>query len=99
MLKIIKHCRESLPTFVAGSMVGLAMDNTLEVTNCFPFPPDNDDGDDDAGSDYLTDMLKFMREVRGTWPAALAQSPSPRHRPSHHMTQRYLLARPRCPHR
>lgn len=64
VLKIIKHCRESLPTFVAGSMVGLAMDSTLEVTNCFPFPPDNDEDDDDAGSDYLTDMLKFMREVR-----------------------------------
>lgn len=66
VLKIIKHCRESLPTFVAGSMLGLAMDSTLEVTNCFPFPSDTGDDDDTglSGSDYVMEMLKSMRDVR-----------------------------------
>lgn len=65
VLKIIKHCRESLPTFVAGSMLGLALDNTLEITNSFPFPDSTDDheGEGQSGTDYVTEMLVAMRDV------------------------------------
>ena len=38
VLRIIKHCRESLPTLVAGSLLGLDVGNRLEVTNCFSHP-------------------------------------------------------------
>lgn len=43
VLKIIKHSRESLPTLVTGQLLGLDMDGTLEVTNCFPFLTDMND--------------------------------------------------------
>jgi len=65
VLKIIKHCRESLPTFVAGCVLGLGMENTLEVTNCFPFPSDSEDPSAGiSGQEYLMEMLKAMRDVR-----------------------------------
>jgi translation initiation factor 3 subunit H len=38
LLQIIKHCHESLPRSVAGSLLGLEADETLEVTNSFPSP-------------------------------------------------------------
>lgn len=38
VLRIIKHCRESLPTLVAGSLLGLDVGDRLEVTNCFAHP-------------------------------------------------------------
>lgn len=46
-LKIIKHCQESLPTMVTGSLLGLMIeDGCLEITHAFPFPePLNDKGD------------------------------------------------------
>ena len=45
-LKIIKHCQESLPTMVTGSLLGLMIeDGCLEITHAFPFPePLNDKG-------------------------------------------------------
>jgi len=40
VLKIVKHCRDSLPQMVAGSLLGLDQGSMskLEVTHCFPFP-------------------------------------------------------------
>jgi len=39
MLKIVKHCQESLPQMVTGSLLGLQVDGgVLEVTHAFPFP-------------------------------------------------------------
>jgi translation initiation factor 3 subunit H len=39
LLQIIKHCHESLPDCVAGSLLGLENENkVLEVTNSFPSP-------------------------------------------------------------
>ena len=37
-LKIIKHCKDSVPQLVTGLLLGLDIGSTLEVTNCFPFP-------------------------------------------------------------
>uniref|UniRef100_A0A7S3PVY4 Eukaryotic translation initiation factor 3 subunit H n=1 Tax=Chaetoceros debilis TaxID=122233 RepID=A0A7S3PVY4_9STRA len=39
VLKIVKHCQESLPNLVTGSLLGLAVENgVLEITHAFPFP-------------------------------------------------------------
>lgn len=47
MLKIVKHCQESLPQMVTGSLLGLQVDGgVLEVTHAFPFPePRKNDSD------------------------------------------------------
>jgi translation initiation factor 3 subunit H len=46
-LKIIKHCQESLPTMVTGSLLGLMIeDGVLEITHAFPFPEPLDDKGD-----------------------------------------------------
>mmetsp|Transcript_28007 Transcript_28007/g.40088 ORF Transcript_28007/g.40088 Transcript_28007/m.40088 type:complete len:350 (+) Transcript_28007:124-1173(+) len=37
-LKIIKHCQESLPQMVTGSLLGLSVGKVLEITHAFPFP-------------------------------------------------------------
>jgi translation initiation factor 3 subunit H len=67
-LKITKHCKESLPTPVSGSLLGLDVGNILEVTNCFPIP---DKGEEDASGanynamiqEYQIEMMKCLREV------------------------------------
>lgn len=37
-MKIIKHCSQTFPTIATGSIVGMDVNGTLQVTNCFPFP-------------------------------------------------------------
>jgi len=38
-LKIVKHCQDSLPQMVTGSLLGLSVgDGVLEITHAFPFP-------------------------------------------------------------
>merc|ERR1711934_8214 len=68
VLKIVKHCKEYLPQLVTGQLLGLDFDNTLEVTNCFPFPTRATDGDgeeydDSEGADYQIDMMRSLRDV------------------------------------
>ena len=40
VLKIAKHCKEnaSATSVVTGQLLGLDVGQTLEVTDCFPFP-------------------------------------------------------------
>jgi hypothetical protein len=38
VLKIVKHCTECQPSLVTGQLLGLDVDTTLEITDCFPFP-------------------------------------------------------------
>lgn len=52
MLKIVKHCRESLPELVTGQLLGLDIDGRLEVTDCFPFLTRGDDEDEEDGASY-----------------------------------------------
>lgn len=48
VLKIVKHCQESLPKFVSGSLLGLGVENgVLEITHSFPFPEPRDDSKTD----------------------------------------------------
>ncbi|CAO3592431.1 unnamed protein product [Absidia cylindrospora] len=58
VLKIIKHCRESYPSNVTGQLLGLDDKGTLEVTNCFPFPSDNDEN---ASAQYQLEMMRCLR--------------------------------------
>merc|ERR1711990_164456 len=67
VLKIVKHCKEHLPQLVTGQLLGLDYDQTLEVTNCFPFPStrevDSEDFEAEGGADYQMDMMRALRDV------------------------------------
>lgn len=64
VFKIIKHCTESLPDLVTGQLLGLDVDNTLEITNCFPFPNKvNDDNNDELGARYQIEMMDRLRDI------------------------------------
>ncbi|KAL7443094.1 hypothetical protein ACHAXH_008618 [Discostella pseudostelligera] len=58
-LKIIKHCQESLPTMVTGSLLGLTIEEgCLEITHAFPMPEPHDDNRGDivkTGDDAAID--------------------------------------------
>lgn len=79
VLKIVKHCQESLPKFVSGSLLGLVVNNgVLEISHSFPFPDPRDDsksdiiksandtGADDDGSalDGHEYQLEMMKMLR-----------------------------------
>lgn len=67
LLKIIKHCNECFPTLVAGSLLGLDANGTLEITYAYPFPASRGDGDrrddDIDGQEYQIEMMKMLRDV------------------------------------
>jgi len=63
LMKIIKHCHEEGAgnTEVAqGVLLGLVVDDRLEITNCFPFPRHADDLDEE---DYQLEMMRHLRKV------------------------------------
>lgn len=59
LLKIIKHCQENVPEPVTGQLLGLDVQNKVEVTHAFPMPSDTEDG----AEDYQEKMMKQLREV------------------------------------
>lgn len=74
VLKIVKHCQESLPELVAGTLLGLDVSGgILEITHAFPNPDPSRSSnastavDDNItpvnGVDYSLEMLKMLREV------------------------------------
>ncbi|KAK2755872.1 hypothetical protein FQN54_005668 [Arachnomyces sp. PD_36] len=38
VMKVIKHCSQTFPTTATGSIVGMDVNGTLQITNSFPFP-------------------------------------------------------------
>jgi len=60
LLKIINHSKESMPDVVSGQLLGLDVDQKLEVTNCFPFPSGHSEADGDA---YQLEMMRHLRTV------------------------------------
>ena len=62
-LKIIKHFEQSggltSATPVQGVLLGLMDNETLEITNCFPFPAD----EDADVSEYQREMIKKLRKI------------------------------------
>lgn len=71
MLKIIKHYQEEGQgsEVVQGVLLGLVVDDRLEITNCFPFPQHTeDDADFDEGKREqcpLTDLLSEITRPPG----------------------------------
>ena len=76
MLKIVKHCQESLPTLVTGSLLGLVVENgVLEITHAFPFPQPASTSTENLtpnvpsdtteldGTEFQLEMMKMLREV------------------------------------
>ena len=63
VLKIIKHCQEegSGSEWVTGCLVGVVIDDRLEVSNCFPFPKDTENPREEA--EYQRNVLKKLRTV------------------------------------
>ncbi|KAI8812885.1 hypothetical protein BJ742DRAFT_792109 [Cladochytrium replicatum] len=64
VLKITKHCRDHYPELTTGQLIGVDVNGTLEVTNCFPFTAklgDEEDGDDEA--EYSLQMLRSLRKL------------------------------------
>lgn len=69
-MKIMKHCNESLPTMVAGSLLGIDIDGVLEVTYSYPFPAPRVQNVDDEhvmedvdSTEYQIEMMKMLRDV------------------------------------
>lgn len=79
VMKMIKHSSQAFPTVATGSLVGMDVNGTLEITNSFPFPtvdvPAQDSAHDGASNAaaaapraranvvYQNEMIKFLREV------------------------------------
>ncbi|KAF4153248.1 hypothetical protein CNMCM8927_002487 [Aspergillus lentulus] len=79
VMKIMKHCSQTFPTTATGSIVGMDVGGTLEITNSFPFPlvevpPESHF--DNAGANpaaaaprakantvYQAEMIRMLREV------------------------------------
>uniref|UniRef100_A0A2P2HXY0 Eukaryotic translation initiation factor 3 subunit H n=2 Tax=Hirondellea gigas TaxID=1518452 RepID=A0A2P2HXY0_9CRUS len=63
LMKIIKHCHEestNTAEVAQGVLLGLMVDEVLEITNCFPFPTNADDLDVE---EYQLDMMRHLRKV------------------------------------
>mmetsp|Transcript_8380 Transcript_8380/g.9749 ORF Transcript_8380/g.9749 Transcript_8380/m.9749 type:complete len:345 (-) Transcript_8380:300-1334(-) len=64
LLKVIKHCKECMPSLVTGQLLGLDIGATLEVTNSFPFPSRSEEEETEAdGANYQLEMMRCLREV------------------------------------
>ncbi|EEH07993.1 eukaryotic translation initiation factor 3 subunit 3 [Histoplasma capsulatum G186AR] len=79
VMKIIKHSSQAFPTIATGSLVGMDVRGTLQVTNCFPFPvvdiPTESHFDNASQNSaavapraksntvYQAEMIKMLREV------------------------------------
>jgi len=77
VLKIVKHCQESLPQLVTGSLLGLAQESgVLEITHAFPFPEPRDavvadtkvkpEAEEEAaaidGHEFQLEMMRMLRD-------------------------------------
>lgn len=61
-LKIIKHCHEEGAGQIAqGALLGMLIDKTLEITNCFAYLKSEDEEPDNVH--YKFDMLRKLRDV------------------------------------
>jgi len=79
VMKMIKHSSQSYPTTATGSLVGMDVNGTLQVTNSFPFPTldtSNTDSHQESSQNvaaaaprskanalYQNEMIKYLREV------------------------------------
>lgn len=65
VLKIIKHCQEEgagVIDIAQGVLLGLGVDNRLEITNSFPFPRHTDEEDFDE-LEFQMEVMRHLRQV------------------------------------
>jgi translation initiation factor 3 subunit H len=78
-MKIVKHCSTTFPTTATGSLIGMELNGTIEVTNSFPFPSvdvaNTDSHQNDASMlaaaaprqkaniTYQNEMIRHLKEV------------------------------------
>lgn len=65
VLQIMKHCRQHAPFPVTGQLLGMDVDDTLQVTHSFGYVQRSniDDRDENVGEEYQMGMMKKLREV------------------------------------
>ena len=60
-LQIVKQCHSALPELCSGSLLGLDVDDTLEITHSFPLPQGNAGRSDDE--EYTLDVMRMLRDI------------------------------------
>ncbi|XP_056335483.1 eukaryotic translation initiation factor 3 subunit H-B [Danio aesculapii] len=65
VMKIIKHYQEEGQgsEVVQGVLLGLVVEDQLEITNCFPFPQHTEDDADFDEVQYQMEMMRSLRHV------------------------------------
>lgn len=64
VMKMVKHSHEESTRnleVAQGALLGLVVENRLEITNCFPFPKHNDETIDEE--EYQLAMMRQLRRV------------------------------------
>jgi translation initiation factor 3 subunit H len=64
VMKIIKHSSQIYPTIATGSIVGMDVSGTLEITNSFPFPLIDVPVSDGAQQDPQANMAAAMPRAK-----------------------------------
>lgn len=75
VMKMIKHSHEESTgnmEVAQGALLGLVVENCLEITNCFPFPKHNDESMDEGK--YITHRL-YCREHNWLWSFSICRRP------------------------
>ncbi|CAF0812568.1 unnamed protein product [Didymodactylos carnosus] len=71
ILKIIKHAHEETTDAAQGGLLGLVNNSTqtLEITNCFPFPNQNKPENIDLGNleQFQADIIRSLRRVNSDY--------------------------------
>ncbi|XP_046417899.1 eukaryotic translation initiation factor 3 subunit H [Neodiprion pinetum] len=63
VMKMVKHCHEESTSnmeVAQGALLGLVVNNRLEITNCFPFPKNDETMDEE---EYQLAMMRRLRRV------------------------------------
>lgn len=67
IMQIMKHCRHQAPLHVTGQLLGLDVDDTLQVTHSFGYVHKGSGEEEnraaDQGEQYQIEMLRALREV------------------------------------
>lgn len=75
VIRIMKHCRQHIPHAVTGLLLGLDVEDSMQVTGCFPTPAKKQVVDDfhnrqvevhqdtEGDEKYQLEMLRALREV------------------------------------
>lgn len=63
LLKMIKHCKQATPNVVSGTLLGLDVQETLEVTASFPMLDAGTEEESREVEEYQFDTLQCLRTV------------------------------------